>query len=231
MKAQSSAVNKAYNIILNKILSFELLPGEVISDFQLAQQLKMSRTPVREAIMWLKMDGLVEPGETKLVVSKITPDDIREICEVREAIESKAVSLILNKGGLTPSQLEKLNSFNSAMSVFQRDFVRNCDLDDQFHNTLVSYSGNSRLVEFSEKMHMQIIRTRWLTVLNPKFDKSKEEHQEIINALTEGNEARAIKAVNTHLANATKNFHEALYDQNLSELIRNLANASLIFSS
>jgi DNA-binding GntR family transcriptional regulator len=224
-----SAVDHAYTLILNKILAFELLPGETVSDFQLSQQLNMSRTPIREAIMRLKMMGLIEQGEFRMVVSLITPKDIKEICEVREAIEAKAISLIFNNGGLTRSQLTNLYSLNREMEeyVHINNYSFNFDTDHKLHNSIITYSGNSRLVEYSDRMWLQFKRMRWLTILKPRYNDSIAEHQEIIDAMAESNLSRALNATTLHLVNAMKNFDAVLNDQALTSLAKRIADATL----
>ncbi len=227
-RKKTPAVDDAYNLILNKILSFELLPGEIVSDFQLSQQLNMSRTPIREAIMRLTMMGLIEQGESRMLVSRITPKDIKEICEVREAIETKAVILILKNGGLTPTQLTNLYSLNREMQeyVSLNNYPSNFDCDHRLHNNLVTYSGNSRLVEFSDRMWLQFKRVRWLTILRPRYNYSIAEHQELIDAISERNLSRAINAVTEHLVNAADNFEAVLNDQTLGILAKRIADAT-----
>lgn len=232
-RKKTAAVDDAYNTILNKILTFELLPGEAVSDFHLSQQLNMSRTPIREAIMRLTMIGLIEQGESKMLVSRITHKDIEEICEVREAIETKAVGLIFKNGGLTQSQLTHLYSLNREMQKFVllNDYPANFNTDHKLHNCLVTYSGNSRLVEYSDRMWLQFKRVRWLTILRPRYNDSIAEHQELLDAIAQGNLPQALNAVNVHLANATQNFAAMLNDRNLAILAKRIASVTSSFAS
>jgi DNA-binding GntR family transcriptional regulator len=223
-KKKNLAVDDAYREILNKILTFEILPGEVISDFQLSQQLKMSRTPIREAMIRLATEGMIEQGEKKMLVSYITPDDIKEICEVRDAIESKAASLIINNGGLSEAQLSNLYSLNEALrqAVLQFDFSANFQNDDKLHSTLVTYSRNIRLAQYSKLMWIQFMRARWLTILKPRYNDTILEHDEIINAIAAKDLNRAIAAINLHLKKAAENFNTVLNDQNLMMLKKSI---------
>lgn len=231
-RKKTPAVEDAYNLILNKILAFELLPGEVVSDFQLSQQLNMSRTPIREAIMRLTMVGLIEQGESRMLVSRITPKDIKEICEVREAIETKAISLIIKNGGLTQAQLTSLNSLNQEMQkyVSLNNYPANFDADHKLHNTLVNYSGNSRLAEFSYRMWLQFKRVRWLTILKPRYNDAIAEHEELINAIAERDLSRASNTITIHLVNAAANFDAVLNDQTLAILTKRIADATSSFT-
>jgi DNA-binding GntR family transcriptional regulator len=224
VKKRNLVGDDAYQKILNKILTFELLPGEVVSDFQLSQHLKMSRTPIREAMMRLMMEGLIEQGEKKMLVSCITPNDIKEICEVRDAIESKAISLIISKGGLAEEQLSHLYSLNEALerAVSQFDFVANFQNDDKLHSTLVTYSRNIRLGQYLNMMWIQFMRARWLTILKPRYHDTVLEHNEIIDAIAAKDRDRAVAAINAHLKNAAENFNTVLNDQNLMMLKKSI---------
>ena len=99
---------QAYSYIKSKILSYELPPGAAISDNALAQELNMSRSPVREAIFMLTNDGLIDSTGMGAQVSPMTLTDIVEICQVRNAVEVAAVNILLDNGGATPEQKSRL---------------------------------------------------------------------------------------------------------------------------
>ena len=99
---------QAYSYIKSKILSYELPPGAAISDNALAQELNMSRSPVREAIFMLTNDGLIDSTGMGAQVSPMTLTDIVEICQVRKAVEVAAVNILLDNGGGTPEQKSRL---------------------------------------------------------------------------------------------------------------------------
>lgn len=223
-RKKSGAVDSAYDIILNRILAFEIMPGEIVSDLTLSKQLKMSRTPVREAVLRLTIEGLLVRGETRFYVSGITPHDIKEICEVREAIENKAASLILRKGGLSEKQLAELRHYNDEMNknVLKGDYSTTNDFDDKLHFAIVSFSGNDRLLEYFKRMRMQFKRARWLTILNPKYKISVLEHASIIEALALKNQKKTRDAIFRHLSNAAENFNTVLNDRNISMLRKSI---------
>ena len=91
------SVATATEILLNKIENYEIKSGDVVSDAEIAKELGVSRTPVREAMMLLVDNGVLERKRSKFIVSPIHLDDIIEIIEVREAIEVKVLEIILNK--------------------------------------------------------------------------------------------------------------------------------------
>jgi len=232
-RKRTYAVNDAYDVILQKILSFELMPGEAVSDSLLAQQLNMSRTPIREAIVRLVTEGLIEQGETRMLVKTISPNDITELLDVREAIETKAVRLIIQSGGLSTAQIQELNDANEEMRkhVEGNDFQKNFIADDHLHNLLVKFSDNSRLYGYSVIMQMQCHRARWLTVFSPRYRESIDEHRAIIEALARGDLNDSLKAVETHLMHAMANFKSVLFDSNTSQFMRRIISASVTLNT
>jgi DNA-binding GntR family transcriptional regulator len=100
-RLKSDASNIAFTNIKNRINKFDLMPGDTISDLAISEELKMSRTPVREAIFNLIQYNLVEKQKTKFVVKPIPIEDIKEILQLREAIETKACELIIDNGGFS----------------------------------------------------------------------------------------------------------------------------------
>ena len=100
---------------MNKINNYELLSGDVVSDAELSGELGMSRTPVREAMMQLINDGILQRTSTRVVVKPLTLSDIYEILEIREALEIASASRILRRGGLTDGEQEQLRSIHEQL--------------------------------------------------------------------------------------------------------------------
>ncbi len=210
-RKKSPQVEQAYQYIKNKILKYEILPGEVISDNALAAELGMSRSPIREAIMRLETVGLVERVAHGVICARLGKDDIEEICELRRALEVLAVELIFKKGGLNKKQTAELtdiyNSFTRAFSGEKRYYW-----DDMFHATIVAFSNNKRLISMLEQMQLQISRVRWLNILAPRAQASFEEHEQIYRALLAKDEQGCIDAVRLHLVRTEENFLRILED-------------------
>lgn len=204
---------KAYEEIKRGILAFRLPPQTPISENGLAQELGVSRTIIREALQKLEDDGLVERSGQRWLVTAMTEKDVYEICQVRAALESKAVEIILKQGGLSPAQISNLREINDH-SYQNKDHTLNYYLDDNFHSMLCSYSGNGRLMGFYEKLRLQLERARWLTAVLPENDPRKE-HEQIIVAIEEKNVRMARNAVEEHLNTAQNNFVKIFTDETL----------------
>ncbi|NLI22978.1 MAG: GntR family transcriptional regulator [Clostridiales bacterium] len=211
-RIKGPAADQAYEIILNRILSFDLLPGDAVSDHTLAFSLEMSRTPIREAMQRLVHEGLITSAGTRWVVSSLSLQDIAEICQVREALESKAVELIFRQGGLNESQLEHLRELNRQMRKYveEKDYEHNFACDDRFHAAILIYSQNGRLIELFGRLRLQILRARWLTVYRSThtYQQSLMDHDAIIRGIESGDMAVARACIERHMRSAEENFSQ-----------------------
>ena len=108
-------VQQAYDYIKDKIINFELAPGMPVSDHALEQELDMSRSPIREAMLLLTANGLLETTPTGTKVAPMTLEDVIEICQVRKAIEVAAINIIMDHGGLTRQQKDEIGDIYTKM--------------------------------------------------------------------------------------------------------------------
>lgn len=217
-------VDAAYQYIKDRILTFEFAPGSEISDHKLEQNLGMSRSPIHEATLQLMADGLIDKINGKLIVSPVNLKDIIEICQVRRSIEISALEIIRDHGGLTKEKTAQLESLLKKMTQSD-DIMENYRLDDQFHSLLMEAAGNSRMIDISNKMRLQIFRARWLTVMTPhRLPEANKEHAKIVETLKENDFPKCLEAMSEHLSNSEKNFEYVLTRPSLnSQLLRGMA--------
>lgn len=201
---------KAYQYLLDEILSFRILPGQSISDNQIATDLQMSRAPVREALLRLEPDGLVESTSTGFRCTEITISDLIEISRLRRVFESLAIDLIKERGGLAQSEKKILSeifeNMRNDVKVVQVDYQKKYHWDNMFHSTIVGFSKNGRLVRMFQQIQLQVSRIRWLNLLSPRHKESGQEHEGIYNALMRDDYELSIKLIKEHLTNTEKNF-------------------------
>lgn len=203
-------VQQAYEYIKSKILNFELAPEMPVSDHSLEQELDMSRSPIREAILLLTTDGLLETTPTGTRVAPMTLEDIVEICQVRKAVEVAAIDIVMDHGGLTPEQKEKITETYQKMQN-NKDPIQNYHYDDLYHDAIVVASGNRRLIGISDKMRLQISRARWLNVMLPdRIDDASREHENIQKALMAGDRDACVSSMVLHLNRSEQIFEKVL---------------------
>lgn len=201
---------QAYAYIKQKIQNFQLAPGMAVSDYTLEQELKMSRSPIREAILRLSAEGLIEFTGKGAHVTDITLRDIVEICQVRRAVEVASVQILMESGGPSPEQKERLSAcFRNLREA--REPVKNYYYDDQFHDLITTMCGNGRLVDISNQMRAQIYRARWLNCMLPdRLAEAQTEHAAIYQALMHNDLEESVRQIQIHLDQSERNFRKIL---------------------
>ncbi len=221
-RKDNSQVAVAYGAIRDRIIAYDLAPDMLVSDSQLAQELGMSRAPIREAILLLQMDGLIEmDGNGKIRVSPITFDDAADILHVRLALEGEAIRLIAAAGWLADDQA-------AALTALHRQIAETADFDstgehfrcdDAFHQLLAEYSGSRRICEILGRMRLQMQRVRWLNLVNPSRPAATvREHQALLDALLARDLDGALAALEAHFTNSREAFRAVLTDRKIQVL-------------
>lgn len=193
--------DRIYEVIKEGIVHQEFKPGERLLDQEIADRLKVSRTPVREAINRLGVEGLVTiiPRRGAFVVD-LTLQDIKEIYEVREGLESLAVELaipLLQDQDIALLH-EALTEYAEAME--REEFVRCFELDRKFHDLMIQLSRNSKLVEINRNLGGSIQVSRWRHCRDSaKAELSLHEHQAILEALAKRDGPLASQLVREHI--------------------------------
>lgn len=214
LEKKTTLVEDAYNQIRDKICDFELYPGEEISDFILSKQLGMSRTPIRQALVRLEHDGLVQDGGVgkSYTVSEITQEEVRDIFDAREAIETHALRLAMERG-LTEEEIRLLERINCKME--EQNEAGNIKLqfryDQTFHNTLVSLCGNQRMIRFYESLLVQLTRMRVLSYLESSYQrKAYNDHNQVLEEIRGGNGPAAVEALAHHIRTSRRDYCDLL---------------------
>lgn len=195
-----------FNTLRQAILKGELKPGERLMEIQLSKRLGVSRTPIREAIRKLELEGLVVMIPRKgAEVAKITEKDLRDVLEVRCTLEELAVSLAAaNIKEEDVHILEQKNEeFIKAIEV--GDVVEIAEADVNFHDAIYTLTDNARLIQILNNLREQMYRYRFEYIKDE--DKRKgliQEHNIIIEALAK-KDIQAVKiAVRQHIENQEK---------------------------
>lgn len=196
---------KAYNLLKEKIIKCELMPGSDISEVQIAKELGISRTPVREAILRLNQERFVTIYPRKgMIVSEITVKDIHEVFQIRELIEP-AMAKIACKN-MSKDYLLKLRKrfedieFNLSNSSAMEYF----DLDIEFHKYIIQCGHNDHLVKFTNRIFDFDYRIRVMSTLeiDDVEKRSRPEHYAIIDALIAKDEEKIEETIKEHIINA-----------------------------
>jgi DNA-binding GntR family transcriptional regulator len=186
--------DSAYRLIKQRIMSNAYPGGYQILEEDLARDLGISRTPLKEALLALQSEGLVRliPRRGVLVIP-LTADDISEIYRVLEALEDLAVALICERDD-NKDDIDALQADVTAMQAALRadDLDAWAVADESFHATLVAASGNARLAHAARTLLCQSQRFRLFTLrLRNKHANSTRNHAALVKALRDGDAARA----------------------------------------
>ena len=192
-----------FTTLREAILKGNLKPGERLMEIQLAKRLGVSRTPIREAIRMLELEGLVVMIPRKgAEVAKITEKDLKDVLEVRCALEELAVELACRY--ITTEQIDHLkqivDEFKIAMAG--HDVTSIAEKDVAFHDVIFTATHNRRLIQLISNLSEQMYRYRVEYLKNPEsHEQLVREHEEIIDNLERNDVEQAKKNINHHIYN------------------------------
>lgn len=197
--------DRVYREILKRITTGVWGAGVRLIEREIANELNVSRTPVRAAFERLFSEGVLELVPNKgAVVADVSVDDLLEILEIRRALEALTCSLAVSR--LSSEEVKELEEILTEMkkAVAENDLYRYSDLNNRFHHILVSASGNRRLAKILETLKTQMVRYRITSLLCPgRVANSIAEHEALVKAVirsqTENTPKYAEHAVQEHL--------------------------------
>ncbi len=185
------------------ILKGELEPGERLMEMQLAEQLGVSRTPIREAIRKLELEGLVLMIPRRgAIVAKITEKDLRDVLEVRSSLERLSTELACERmHDETIAELKQAQeAFKEALN--QNDITLQAQRDVEFHDVIYKATGNLRLIQMLNNLREQMYRYRLEYLKHDLAHQTLiEEHEAIIEALSKRDKETATKIIVRHVYN------------------------------
>lgn len=190
-----------FQTLRQAILRGELKPGERLMEIHLAHKLGVSRTPVREAIRKLELEGLVLMIPRKgAVVAEITISDLEDVLEVRMTLEELAVRYACKR--ITKEQLDELRHLSDEFrrSLSGSDVGACAQADVAFHDAIYEATGNKRLIQILNNLREQMYRYR-MEYLKDRLSHTMltREHEEILEALECRDEKRALEAMSRHV--------------------------------
>jgi len=201
IKKAVSIREKVYGVIRNDILDGRISPGDRMVETKLAKQIKTSRTPVREALHMLEMEGLLESiPRVGYRVRQIEWNELEEITEIRTVNETLAAQWAMDR--ISPRELKALNE-NLRVSEAEikggnpRSFV---ERDAEFHEILVRASGSKRLLELCQLLRRHMLRYRIEALYLPETGlRAIEGHRRIVGCLRDKDQQGIAEAIRAHL--------------------------------
>ena len=188
------------------ILTGELKPGERLMEIHLANKLGVSRTPIREAIRKLELEGLVTMIPRRgAEVAQITRKSMQDVLEVRKVLDTLSVELSCKR--ISEEEKEQLGQACEAFeqAVESGDFGAIAKADVAFHDIIVEATGNMRLAQMVNNLAEQMYRYRFEYIKDVKMHSQLvQEHREIYEGILKGETERAKEAIDIHIDNQEK---------------------------
>jgi DNA-binding GntR family transcriptional regulator len=202
-----SRVDQAYEEIRRRIVDNHYPPAHQVLEHELAGELGMSRTPVREALVRLENERLVQivPRHGMRVVP-LSLEDLRDMYEVLTALEVTAIER-LARSGLDAQSIAALDQALDAMdaAIKKRDLDAWVKADERFHRMVIEMCGNARLASMAFTVWDQGHRARMTTLrLRPALEVSNREHRAVVDAIRRGDWREAVSRHAKHRARTSR---------------------------
>ncbi|MBQ9122855.1 MAG: GntR family transcriptional regulator [Lachnospiraceae bacterium] len=192
-----------FNTLRQAILTGELKPGERLMEIHLANRLGVSRTPIREAIRKLELEGLVTMIPRRgAEVAEITEKSLQDVLEVRRALDALSVELACDR--ISEAELEQLEiackTFEEAIAG--KDLKKIAHADVALHDIIVKATGNARLVQMVNNLSEQMYRYRFEYIKDESnHQRLIEEHRIIYESLKQKEKEVASQTAKLHIDN------------------------------
>jgi DNA-binding GntR family transcriptional regulator len=199
-----SAAERAYESTKRAIIRGELAGGTMTSELLVGQQLDLSRTPVHEAFLRLASEGLLSLESRKgAVIRPMSPNEARDVLEMREAVEAMAATRLIAEG-VSPELAATLQGLLAVQeqAIATQDADAFVDADDAFHTAIVTASQNSVAAHFTRFLRdrQQRLRHQLFRVRPEQFVATLEQHTQLAAALTDRNAERYRALLTEHVA-------------------------------
>ena len=195
-----------FNTLRQAILTGDLKPGERLMEIHLANKLGVSRTPIREAIRKLELEGLVTMIPRRgAEVAQITEKSMNDVLEVRRSMDALCVELACER--ISEEELQELDGACDAFAeaVKTKDIRRIAQADVALHDIIVQATGNRRLVQLINNLSEQMYRYRFEYLKDISRHQSLiQEHRMIYEGIRERNKEVASSAAKLHIDNQEK---------------------------
>jgi DNA-binding GntR family transcriptional regulator len=220
-RTAASLVEAAHEQIRRRILDNLWPPGHRMLEQEVAVALGMSRTPVREALVRLQNDGLVEViPRHGMRVLPVSPNDMREIYEVLTALECMAAELLARRRPGSATLAPLVDATRAMDAALERDDLEAwAAADERFHANLIALAGNRQLESAVRSYWDRAHRARMFSLkLRPKPVNSTREHHDLVERLAAGDSAGAAAVNRAHRQRASRELLEIFERYKLAQM-------------
>lgn len=192
---------KVYTYVREQILSGQIAPHERLIETKIAQEIGTSRTPVREALHNLEIEGLIQSiPRVGYQVKAISGEEVEEICQIRFIIEDQAARWAMEKAASKVIKELRKNIDLTLARVSKGEVRAFVDLDAQFHEIIARHSGSTRLLELAQTLRGHMLRYRVQSIYSKDTVlEAIKGHQGILTAIEKGDAKELSQAILIHL--------------------------------
>ncbi len=198
--ASDSIVEKVYLRIRDMAIDFDFKPGERLNEVALAKELGVSRTPLREALNRLSIEGLLRfiPGKG-FFCRDLDVHEIFALYELRKSLEVAALRLAIQRAA--DADIRDALAFldSTGPEAGERSVAEMVELDEGFHERLVAMSGNAEMLRVLKNVNARIRFVRWIDMNRGDRPASQREHHRLLEALQARNEAEGVAILERHI--------------------------------
>ena len=216
---EKSLRGQVFDKIRSDILNGKYKRGEELVESSIGKELGISRTPVREAIRQLELEGLVQLVPNKgAFVTGISEKDVRDIYLIRARLEGLAARMAAKN--ITPELLDAMEEtvVLSEYHAKKEHYEQVCEMDSKFHKLLYKASGSRILEHTLTDLHQYVQRVRMASIMKKRrMEKSNDEHDAILTAIREHDEEKAELVATRHISNTVENLKNYDLDSVLSK--------------
>ena len=195
---------RIYETLRAEVISGQRKPGELLSEAELARNWGVSRSPIREAFRQLEEHHLVRWAPRRgATVARLTVAGLRDIYEVRVALEALSAGLAAERG--SSADFAKMSELAAGIKRTQDegDYMQAIMLDDEFHRLMASTTRNRLLQSQASRILDRVIMARMMVREEPgRTREIVDEHQAILDALGQRDAAKAAEQAALHVRNA-----------------------------
>ena len=195
-----------FNTLRQAILTGELKPGERLMEIHLANRLGVSRTPIREAIRKLELEGLVTMIPRRgAEVAQITEKSMKDVLEVRRTLDALSAELACERISAEEEEALKKACLNFEAAVKTKDTKAIAKADVAIHDIIAAATGNQRLIQLINNLAEQMYRYRFEYIKDAtQHERIIEEHSIIYESIVKKDKEAAAEMAKTHIDNQEK---------------------------
>ncbi len=208
---RSRIAEGVHSYLRAKIANGEIRPNEMLIEIEIAEELGVSRSPIREALQRLVSDGLVDLVRRRWIVHEFTESEIVEIYEVRAALERHAAKLAAS--AILPDQREELLGFREEFERHMQDgLVARVYKNNEFHDAVIRCSNNQRLIRFATMNNTYHFNFNLASLYSAgNLLHSAQQHIELIDAIIAGEGDRAAVIAEQHVCESLELIQEKIF--------------------